>query len=110
MVSVVAEFVLNVQEHQNTTGQPDSETDYVDRGIPFVLQEVSYRCRNVVAYHGTLPPKLIRAFGFLTGNIYSSILKGVSSCSRIAHRYRALSPEYFDPGSSLPLSRSGIPR
>jgi len=41
MVSVVAQFMADIDKDDETTGHPDSKSGYIDKGISFMPLEIS---------------------------------------------------------------------
>jgi hypothetical protein len=49
---IESQFVLHVQQNQNTTRQPDRQTGNVDQGIAGIFLQIAQRDFEVVFEHG----------------------------------------------------------
>ena len=51
MVTIIAQFVLNIKHDKNAAGHPESKSENVDSGVSLVLEEVTEGDFQVVYEH-----------------------------------------------------------
>jgi hypothetical protein len=66
MEPIKAQFILNPEKDQDTTGHSYSKASDIDKGIAFMACEVSERNLYVVLYHGFILMKEILSEKYTT--------------------------------------------